>query len=195
MKKLAIIGASAAFAALPMVGVFADVTPVSQTDTITITVQESCELATTGTPASTTKQMAVGTFDNNITGSTFKVACNTGEAWELQAKGASEGGVANALHGATNGNIASSETPSANFKKDSATSDWGFKLTAGGATNIETGYDDWKQIPTSNTKVATGSAINGTDTVTVTYGVAIGNQQKPDTYTGKVTYTLSQPGA
>ena len=198
MKKLAIVGASAALAAMPVLGVFAETPqPVTQTDTIQITVKDSCELAVEGNGNQTYKaDMTVGSFNDNIPGSEFKVACNTGNQWELNAVGASDGGTVNALHGATNGNITSSETPGTNLKKDATSSDWGFKLSNDSTdASIQSGFEDWSQIPTTSKKVATGEKVTGEDKVKVTYGVTIGNQQKADTYTGKVTFTLSQPAA
>ena len=198
MKKLAIIGASAAFAALPMVGVFAVPQPASQTDTVKITVQESCELAITGAPANATATMTVGTIKTDLPGSTFAVSCNTGDSWELNAQGTTDG-TANALKGAKDGGNITSTDPATNLaaKDGSATtSDWGFKLdNDSSASEIVSGYENWKQIPTADTKIASGSVVSGTDKVKVTYGVSIGSTQKPDTYTGTVKYTLSQPGA
>ena len=195
MKKLAIVGASAALAAMPVLGVFA-VDPVTQEDTITITVPESCELATaTGKPASVTKTMSVGTFDNNLEGSTFSVSCNSGETWTLSANGNSDETSKNVLKGSGNGaghDIASSASPTSNLKVNATTSDWGFKAEGTGAA-VESTYQDFAQIPTTSTKIAGGTEIDGTQTVKVTYGVAISGTQQDGTYTGKVTYTLAQP--
>lgn len=199
MKKLAILGASATLAALPVMGVFAAVDPVSQTDTITITVNDSCELAVTNSDAqSLTASMKIGAVKTDFAGSNFKVACNTGTGWELAAVGSSDGGTLNALKATGEGTAIVSTDPATNLAQtdgSAQTSDWGFKFTKGGQTALEEGFDDWKAVPATSQKVASGSALDGTDSVSVTYGVAIGSSQEADTYTGKVTYTLSQPAS
>ena len=194
MKKLAIVGASAALAAMPVLGVFAVETDTVK-DSISITVKESCNLEVAeGKGKTINEEMNVGTVRTDLEGSEFTVACNTGESWTLSAKG-SGSEAANALNAqGENEDIASSIAPASNLKADSETSDWGFKADAAStAAKIESGFDTWHQIPSADTPVAKGTAIDGTEKVKITYGVAIGNQQKADTYTGQVTYTLAQP--
>lgn len=195
MKKLAILGTSAVLAAVPAMGVFAEVTPVDQTDTLKVTVQESCELAITGDGGINHEDtMTVGQFHDSIAGSKFTIECNAGTGWKLQAEGAGEGDVTNALHDATNGDIVST-APKTNLKADTATSDWGFKLAKEGDTTIEAGYDDWSAVPTTAQDVAHGTDLAGSDTISVTYGVAISGTQKAGTYQGKVKFTLSEPAS
>ena len=200
-----ILGAGAAstvLAAMPLLGVFAEpitTQNISQTDTIRITVPASCELAVSGdgnTEYSAT--MSIGSYADNIAGSKFKISCNNDNSWGLKAVGATtEGSAVNALKGSGENSISSSEGFNADsLKNDADGSDWGFKLADGGdeGAQIVGGYNDFKQIPTTPTEVATSKESGKKSaSVQVTYGVVIGSTQAPDTYEGKVTYTLSQP--
>lgn len=74
------------------------------------------------------------------------------------------------------------------------TSSWFFKLSSpSSGLAIESGFDANHAIPNTRTKIAsrsTGASAAAGDTVNVTYSAYVSPVQAPDTYTGKVAYTL-----
>ena len=181
MKKLAILGASAVLAAMPVVGVFAaDTTTV--TDTIDITVDASCTLGITE-GAKATKNVANGSKTEDLSGSSFSITCNDGSGWNVtaQAKAKNEG-TAGSLTAVGGESIASN----ASFSETQ--SGWAFKLT--GAHAEET-YQKWAVVPSTATVVAKSSNTTSEDSLAVTYGVGIDATQAAGTYSGEVTYVLA----
>lgn len=205
MKKsiIAAGAASLAVAAMPVVGVFAADGDLSQTDTVIVTVDSACSLATSGssvTPTASTYTATIenGQANNAITGSTFTITCNDTGGWDLNAIGA----------GTASGNVAKMDASTGVDTDDIATADgtpsgsassWAFKIAKGGTdqgnVTITTGYDGFKAVPTSSTKIATGTSTAGNSTITATYGVGISATQSAGDYTGKVQYTLAHPAA
>lgn len=202
MKKIAIAGASVAFAAMPIVGVFAADGTLSQTDTVVVTVDSNCSLATSGTDvtpdASTyTAPIANGAYNTSIAGSTFTVTCNDTGGWKLNAVGAGTAtGDVTKMDASTN---TDSDDIATGTTLDGSVSNWAFKIAKGGddAANITitTGYTDFSAIPSGATKIAQGTSTAGKSTITATYGVGISSTQSAGTYTGKVTYTLVHPAS
>lgn len=203
MKKLAIAGASAVLAAMPVVGVFAADGTLTQTDTVVVTVDSACSLATSGSsldPASTyTATIANGAFNKTIDGSTLTITCNDVQGWKLNAVGAGTSTKGVAYMDGTGTGITESDDINTGTTLDGTVSDWAFKLTAGteehAGASIVSGYTDFSVVPTTATKVASGTTSAGTQTVTATYGVGISPTQNAGTYTGKVSYTLVHPDA
>ncbi len=204
MKKTLIAGAGVAalgMAALPFAGVFAADGDLTQTDTVIVTVDSACSLATSGsslTPASTyTSTIANGEYDTDITGSTFTITCNDTGGWDLNAIGAGTAtGDVTKMDASTNvdaDDIATGTT------LDGSVSNWAFKVAKGGtdasAATVTTGYTNFSAVPSSSTKIVTGSSTAGNVTVTATYGVGISATQSAGDYTGKVQYTLAHPAA
>ena len=198
MKKLAIAGASAVLAAMPVVGVFAADGTLSQTDTVVVTIDSACSLATSNTSgADYTATIANGAYNTNITGSTFTVTCNDTGGWQLNAIGAGTAtGDVTKMDASTNtdaDDIATGTT------LDGSVSNWAFKIAKGGsdASNITitTGYDNFSAVPSQSTKIAQGTSTAGNSTIAATYGVGISATQSAGTYTGKVTYTLAHPAS
>ncbi len=196
MKKALIAGAaSAVLAAMPIVGVFAADGDLSQTDTVVVTVDSACSLATSNTGADYTATIANGAFNTNIAGSTFTITCNDTGGWDLNAIGAGTAtGDVTKMDASTNkdaDDIATGTT------LDGSVSNWAFKIAKGGsdASNITvtTGYDNFSAVPAASTKIAKGTSTAGNSTITATYGVGISATQSAGTYTGKVTYTLAHP--
>ena len=206
MKKSLIAGsgvAALAMAALPFAGVFAEDGTMTQTDTVVVTVDSACSLATSGStldPASTyAATIANGAYNTAIAGSTFTITCNDVQGWKLNAIGAgtSESGVA--YMDGTGTGITTSDDFNTGTTLDGTVSAWAFKLAAGtgdhAGASIVSGYTDFSVVPTAATKVASGTTSAGTQTVTATYGVGISPTQNAGTYTGKVAYTLVHPDA
>ena len=202
MKKslIAAGAASLAVAAMPIVGVFAADGTLTQTDTVVVTVDTACSLATSGasvtpTASTYTATIANGAYNTNIGGSTFTITCNDTGGWDLNAIGAGEAtGDVTKMDASTNkdaDDIATGTT------LDGSVSNWAFKVAKGGddasKVTLTTGYDQFSAVPSSSQKIATGTSTAGKATVSATYGVGISATQSAGTYTGKVTYTLAHP--
>lgn len=178
MKKLAIAGASAVLAAMPVVGVFA-ATEVSTTDTLTVTVPTGCTVNDT---ARTTKTAAFGPVapgDNGTAQSTSAMSISCNAAWSVTPM--SEG-----LKATDKTTITSPENAKGSWFK--------VQLVAGNTEGINGG--------TINNPFSTANTINGTNkvtgdgaaqdlTLTPTYTLHIGNNQEQGSYTGDVTYTIA----
>ena len=201
MKKsiIAAGAASVALAAMPIVGVFAADGDLEQTDTVVVTVDSACSLATNNTSGDDfTATITNGNVNNAIAGSTFTITCNDTGGWDLNAVGA---GTAtdhvNYMDASTN--VDGDDIITADGTPAASSSAWAFKLEKGGSdasnVTITTGYTAFKAIPANSTKVATGTSTAGNSTVTATYGVSIDATQSAGTYTGKVTYTLAHPAS
>ena len=196
MKKLAIAGASLALAAMPVVGVFAADGTLTQTDTVKVTIDSACSLATSNTSgADYTATIANGAFNTNIAGSTFTITCNDTGGWKLNAIGAGTAtGDVTKMDASTN---TDSDDIATGTTLDGTVSNWAFKVAKGGddAANITVteGYTNFSAIPSSATKIAQGTSTAGKSTITATYGVGISSTQSAGDYTGKVQYTLAHP--
>lgn len=210
-KKILAAGlASAAIAAMPVVGVFAE---PQVSDTVVVTVSASCTLSSTaggsgsqsGNNNTYSENMEVGTLKytggtgeeagfGSATGATeIGIKCNDLGGWRLDATGTSSetAGEENLMIATGTGtNIATSTTTGG-----SNPSSWAFKVT-GDSGVIVSGKDSFHAVPGSTAEtVATKSTHQGTATVKTGYQVWIGNNQEADTYTGQVTYTLYNPAA
>ena len=219
MKKSLIAGASVAalgMAALPFAGVFAQ--SLTFTDVVKVAVQSGCsfevkdgsdaiidltsprvfyqqaelgQVVTLGGTNNTGEitdgtQGATATSEQNIT-----VTCNTSDAqksWTVTAVGSQTTGNENKMLGALQGSTAI--TTNAQHLEDTSgdTSYWSMMIDSTSASND---YDDWNVIPDTATEVATGTASTTAATFAPAYRVYVGTAQEADTYTGKVTYTLS----
>lgn len=213
MKKSLIAGAGVAalgFAAMPVLGVFAVTSSV--TDQITVTIPSSCAIvsSTTGgavgdgttTTNTYTAQMqnkqlksdigatGAGTSGSNV----LSVACNDSSAsstWKLTAVGGDGTTASTVMKAAGSGTDIVTGTATSG-----AISNWAMKVTGATGVTIQNGFDAaaFKAVPGSATVVAegTGSVSNA---FTMTYQVWISETQEADSYTGKVTYTLTSPNA
>ena len=200
MKKLAIVGASAALAAMPVVGVFAADGNLTTTDTVQITIDSACSLTATGEGTYSTT-LTNGTASGDLGSTSINIKCNDAGGWMVNAIGANTSTTASA--GATDmAPDAAGKTPIATGTTlDGSVSAWAMKLTAGTgdyAPTIVEGYSAYHAVPgTANTKVASGATTDQTagSTFTTSYKVAVSATQQQGTYTGKVTYTLVHPNA
>ncbi len=207
MKKTLIAGAGVAalgMAALPFAGVFAADGTLTQTDTVKVTVDSSCSLATSGTIPEGgdspiyTATITNGSFNNNIAGSTFTVTCNDTAGWMIDAIGA--GTATNdvtKMDASTD--VDSDDIATADGDPSGAASTWAFKVadknteTEGEHVTIDGGYGSFKAVPSAQTTVAHGTSTKGVAGIKATYGVGISNTQSAGTYTGRVKYTLVHP--
>ncbi len=203
MKKsiIAAGAASVALAAMPIIGAFAADGTLTQTDTVIVTVESACSLATSGStlnPASTyTATIANGGHDTDIAGSTFTITCNDTGGWDLNAIGAGTAtGDITKMDASTN---VDADDIATGVTLDGSVSNWAFKVAKGGTDagniTITSGYTDFSAVPANSTKIATGTSTAGNSTITATYGVGISSTQSAGTYTGKVQYTLAHPAS
>lgn len=224
MKKLAIAGASAVIAALPVVGVFAATSTV--TDEIEITIAKECAITTTATQADqgigdgtkTTQKYsanaqpgelkylagAENTGATGTAGSTVNVVCNDTDTsgttlnWTLSAQGGDFSGNEGAFVPSTvlaAQHLASTNDIPTGDAVSGADSAWAMMVTVKENAGItQSNFGSYTNVPSALTTVATGK---GTVTAAFvpSYRVYIGTAQQADTYVGHVTYTLSQPGA
>lgn len=212
MKKsiIATGAASLALAAMPVVGVFAADTSV--TDTLKVTINKACTLrnnnttvdGSTGAPTTNNEYSVtmsngqlrsdIGTGASGVTGTsdnTIDVACNTnagetGSNWTLTAAGKND---STDLSAGGSLKIATGTNTEA-----SGDSSWAFKVAgeaASGATlsPVEAYNNKFAAVPDSAT-IATGS---GSATFTMTYQVYVNPTQATGSYTGGVVYTLANP--
>lgn len=186
MKKLAIAGASAVLAALPVVGVFAATGPQSFTDTLNVVINEACTLENgdneagtyvdrtfsatipAGTAAELSQTSPTVTANTGIT-----VTCNTANsAWHITASGVD---ITDGSHPFSRGTATSGTT-----------SQWAFKLGAGT-------YANWSALPAVENSVEP-TVLSSTDnaaTFNPQYKVYVAPAQASGTsYSGSVTYTL-----
>lgn len=194
MNKLAIFGASAVMAALPVAGVFA--AGQSVTDTVVVNIAESCTVDIIGDGEHSTTTSAA-TLSNGgeveVTGAQLGITCNDAKGWKLSAIGGDGTTVSTDMVGVDTDNKIPTGTTF-----DGNTSNWAFKVDNEGIAdvNIQGDFGSWSAIPsTADTIVAkSGKAVaNNEHTVLISYKVSANATQGADTYTGKVTYTIAHP--
>lgn len=193
MKKLAIAGASAVLAALPVVGAFA-ATNTSFTDTLTVGVAGGCTLEKTGGTAGdyTTNDR---TFSANIaagnvgylnatdgqtppSGSHITVSCNSSTAATAYTVSVAVDG----LTDTTAGTIAGGDATSG------ATSAWAIQSNA---TGVEDANNPFKSYAAAtSTTFLTANAAN-TVTFNPSYRVYVAPTQASGSYTGHAVYTIN----
>ena len=218
MKKLAILGASAALAAMPVVGVFAAATPAGDlTDTLNVVIEPGCTIvnsnSTTGGDGtnphltnSYTVTMRNGELRTDIGGSAdqtsattadnvISVSCNSsantnGETgWKFTAVGAGTESHTTELYNAN-----ATDQIVTGTATSGATSNWAFKVAKTAGT-YATGYSNaYAAVPSSEADIVTGAGT-AADAFTITYQVYVDQTQDSGTYTGAVKYTLYNPAS
>lgn len=217
MKKSLIATAGVAafgFAALPVLGVFAGTSSV--TDEIEVTIPDSCTLLseTTDTASGATETsnkytatMANGEVRSDIGGTdadtgtaganVLSIACNTTDAskntWKLTAIGGEDGTLTSGGDTTMTPSVAGNTPIATGTATSGDDSQWAMKVTGNGVT-IQNSFNAWHVVPAAPTEVASGSG-SVTDAFTMTYQVYISPTQESDTYTGHVTYTLTNPNS
>ena len=193
MKKsiLAVAGLAAVAGVVgPVAGAFAADGNLSTTDTVKVTIDSACSLTATGNTNAYTVTMTNSSLKSDIGSTTINIKCNDASGWNLTAVGAGEATDKTEMKAGDDGtNIVTGKATSG------ANSNWAFKVTGDKAM---TAYTSFAEIPSTAAKVAGDNSetnmTNGTN-LTTTYQVWISATQEADTYTGKVTYTLSHPAS
>ena len=200
MKKLAIAGASAVIAALPVAGVFA-ATSNSFTDTLNVTVSSGCTLekegGTLGDYSSSDRSFSASIATGNtgylndngsgtLSGAQTNVTCNVSSGnwtvtYMVNASGSPAASASTNLVG-----------PSANIPAGTATSGatsaWRIKSNATGTTSNS--FEDYTAPQGSGTFIVGAASTSATMTFNPSYEVYVGTAQAPGLYTGTVTYTI-----
>ncbi len=179
MKKLAIVGASAALAALPVLGVFAATTTI--VDNISVGVAESCQIGSDASGATSVSRSFSATNQQPGTLVTFTDAS---EATQVAVKC----------------NIAAGYTLTPTFTALTSGSN---SIAYDGTAVAAAGDGEWSAsyvlthegTAGSSTLMTSGTVINGTSTMTdvynFTYNIGLDEDQPTGTYTGTATYLLA----
>ena len=197
MKKRVIAAgaASAALAAMPMVGVFAN-----QTDTLVVQIQGVCTVDLNSVPAdpgpadtghvdgsatwsgqTLTGQMSNGSSTQNFGQTKLKVTCNDNDGFDVSATmndltaAAAEDGEGNKI----------TIAPTASF--GDGTSGYALKVS-NATTGLTPASNGW--IGTTGNIVSASQPISGGSFI-VTYGVGVSATQAADNYTGTVVYGIT----
>ena len=197
MKKsiIATGAASLALAAMPMLGAFADVT-----DTVVLTIPDACSVgqtssSQTGGGVTLTETNAVNEHlyqwdADGTAGGILKVSCNDASGWQVKAVGASTGTPVTSMTPSGSGTAIATGTATSG-----ATSNWAFKVAGTSGVTVVSTYQNYAAVPATATKVAGGSAAISEGSIYTGYQVWVSATQQADTYTGKVTYTVTHPNS
>ena len=170
MKKLAIAASSLALAAMPVVGVFAAQAsnPAALSDTLTINVDGVCTFERTDGTGSYTKTMTANSAQTLGT-STYTTHCNNHAGYTIAVTTPN-------LAGPTN-------IPFQSTAPVAGTAGWAIQTNT---TGEATYYVSGNFAETNTQDPAAGNVY------TATYLAATATDQSQGTYTGTVTYTLTQ---
>ena len=164
-----------------------------------VTVASACTMSST---VNTTHNATItnGTYKEDIGKTTLKVICNDNSGFSIHAVGYSNDTFGNNKLVANVGGILS---PTNDIITGTAIagniSNWSMKLTSIAGTyapTLENGYESYKEVPATYTKVATfNSTTDATigSSIETTYRAYISGTQPAGTYTGKVKYTMVHP--
>ena len=175
MKKLIIAGAtSVALAAMPVVGVFA-ADPGALTDTLKISVNESCSFERgAGGQSEFQKTMAAGEIDDSFGSNTFTSKCNNGLGYTVT------GDFSDITEDDGHGTAITYGTTTPDSSNLGIWTAYKSTATAGNITNHSS------ILNTSAADPAGGTSFS------VTYKVGLHDNQEEGTYTGTAKYTLTQ---
>ena len=167
-------------------GVFAS---SSYVENVSVGVPVSCSLVSTG---NSYYQSTIITGQTGvIVGDPITVVCNDTSGYAVYAIGYS----GDTYTGDYHTDLISTLSDGYNIKTDGTGGESYWKMKLGDFSNITVadGYDDFQNIPTDFTKVASYNTDIATSSFTPTYQVYIGANQPADKYTGKVKYVLVHP--
>ena len=192
-------GAVFAFAFVMFAGVALTIPKANADDTVasdaTVTVSSSCQLDSVVDIAHEA-EVTASTYRADIGKTTITATCNDVNVFDVYAVGFTntEYGRNDMLGTATGRTIDTGTATSG------GTSGWAMKLTpVVGAVSptITTGYEAYHTIPDDYAKIATYSgstaAVATGSQFETTYAVFAASTQAPDTYHGRVKYTLVHP--
>ena len=160
----------------------------SATDNIAITIEPGCTFI--AEPDDTTQRsvtLGQGSVVKDIDGVTFNITCNGRDfdgTWSITAQGKNDAKMSDG---------AGHEFASTEGELDGESSNWAMKMNVTGAAQVTEGYLDYTKVPTEEAIVAknTGDKASNNATIQAQYGVSAQADQTGGSYTGQVTYTLS----
>lgn len=199
MKKsiIAAGAASVALAAMPIVGAFA----ANTYDNITATVDNGCSIIDAEPSKTVALTVAPGNTVESTAAGSISVVCN-GVSYHISAKGSTAvpsgyaDGTATDLIATHAGDTPTYDRIGTGTTTGSSTASWAFMVSSlttavsgTGAPAIESGYNDWAEIPSAATPIVSGTA-SAQVTVNTKYQVYVPISQAAGAYQGQVTYTV-----
>ena len=170
-------------------------------DSVVITVPAACTFSNTTTGEDYTFSITPGNYDT-VGDTSFQVICNDSNGFSVYAVGYS-----NDEYGNTDmvSGVAANPNIQTGTSIQGSTSAWAMKLTpvsgtyaptiSDGTDNTED-FTDFHAVPSTFTKVATFSSLTDAtigSSFQSAYRVYVSPSQAPDTYVGKVRYTVVHP--
>ena len=198
-SKSLLVGAVFAFFFMILAGVMLTTSRAKAADTVSsntsVTVSSSCQLDSVVDIAHEA-EVTASTYLPDIGKTTITATCNDVNGFDVYAVGYTNTEYGrNDMLGAATGRTIDTGTATSG-----GTSNWAMKLASVAGTvspTITTGYNAYHAIPDDYTKVATYSgstaAVATGSQFETTYAVFAASTQAPDTYNGRVKYTLVHP--
>lgn len=206
MKKLAIAASSVALAAMPVVGVFA-VDTRSVTDTLNVTIADTCTVSTStyatgetgnqwgtqtgtaGTDAAISNTWTLAIANNATATSpahTIAIMCNKTSGWTLKAQ--------NDANLSTNDSRATQDTIA--YSQNAAAGTEGYYVSVSNGVDGTISTDNVPSGKMNDLSTASGiifskSGSTATASVDVSYTVGTSTTTEAGTYIGNVVYTLA----
>ena len=182
--------------------VSADETSTTNSTQASVTVASACTM-TSSLDSAHTATVSPNQYKDEIGQTTFKVVCNDAGGFSIYAVGYTGNKIGDTnstklVGKTTSGTIATGTAKSGN------TSNWAMKITPSGSSFTpiaDNGFNNYSAVPSEYTKVAhfTGPTDSGDQatgsTITTTYASFVSGSEAPDTYEGKVKYTLVNPAS
>ena len=182
--------------------VSADEPSTSNSAQASVTVASACTM-TSSLDSAHTATVSPNQYKDEIGQTTFKVVCNDAGGFSIYAVGYTGNKIGDTnstklVGKTTSGTIATGTAKSGN------TSNWAMKITPSGSSFTpiaDNGFNNYSTVPSEYTKVAhfTGPTDSGDQatgsTITTTYASFVSGSEAPDTYEGKVKYTLVNPAS
>lgn len=196
MKKLLAGAGAVALAALPVAGVFATDTDV--TDTIQITVNSACTIDETTTTtdgldtkdttyAATVANGAETTFSNVHSGNhAFHVSCNAPGGWSFSATPTNLAGYTASNKTASN-NDSINFVASGSYQNTGAAGDWTVTITAPSGITVT----QPATAGSSNTIISETGAQAANVEITAAYKAYVGTETAAGFYEGTIAYALA----
>ena len=170
--------------------------------TASVTVASACTM-TSSLDSAHTATVSPNQYKDEIGQTTFKVVCNDAGGFSIYAVGYTGNKIGDTnstklVGKTTSGTIATGTAKSGDI------SNWAMKITPSGSSFTpiaDNGFNNYSAVPSEYTKVAhfTGPTDSGDQatgsTITTTYASFVSGSEAPDTYEGKVKYTLVNPAS
>ncbi len=182
--------------------VSADEPSTTNSATASVTVASACTM-TSSLDSAHTATVSPNQYKDEIGQTTFKVVCNDAGGFSIYAVGYTGNRIGDTnstklVGKTTSGTIATGTAKSGDI------SNWAMKITPSGSSFTpiaDNGFNNYSAVPSEYTKVAhfTGPTDSGDQatgsTITTTYASFVSGSEAPDTYEGKVKYTLVNPAS